>query len=218
MPADIYIHPAVAAVRELHAPVLERAGERIHQRLNALADNLWQAWQNGDPVVYTELANHHPEMKGWSPEQLGQVKPTEETCRLTIAREHGYADWPAAAADKKALDTIFEKALQALLHGQADTLRALLKQYPALARQRSDYAHRATLLHYLAANGVEIYHQMVPSNAPEMLDLLLTAGADPAATMPVYGGQYNFRQLLESSAHPQAAGLTGPLLQRLEKD
>ena len=79
----------------------------------------------------------------------------------------------------------FERAADAVIDGDSTTLAALLREHPELVRARSTRVtegdppvHGATLLHYLAANGVEDDRQRSPGNAPEIAKLLLEAGAD----------------------------------------
>src|SRR5512134_1794628 len=66
---------------------------------------------------------------------------------------------------------------------------------PDLVIWRSHYGHRATLLHYLAANGVETYRQRVPRNASSLASLLTQRGADPHATATMYGAAQTTRGL-----------------------
>lgn len=82
----------------------------------------------------------------------------------------------------------FERAVDAVIDGDASTLAALLGEQPDLIRARSTRVtrgdppvHGATLLHYLAANGVEDERQRSPRNAPTIAKMLLEAGADPDA-------------------------------------
>ena len=49
----------------------------------------------------------------------------------------------------------FARAVKAVITGDTAALRAALSAEPALVRARSRAAHRATLLHYTAANGIE---------------------------------------------------------------
>ena len=105
------------------------------------------------------------------------------------------------------LDPEFEAALFELLGGRRDALAARLDANPRLVRARSVFGHDATLLHYLASNGVETWRQVVPANAPEMARLLVERGADPRATMRCYGDRFSVQDLLETSAHPRAAGV-----------
>jgi len=59
--------------------------------------------------------------------------------------------------------------------GDTDKLRRLLYAHPQLARARSTREHRATLLHYVSANGVEGYRQLSPKNSGEIAEMLIAA-------------------------------------------
>ena len=72
----------------------------------------------------------------------------------------------------------FETAVEAVIAGDLDTLRALLRSDPSLVRARSQREHHATLLHYVSANGVEDERQKTPPNAVEVARTLLEAGAE----------------------------------------
>ena len=65
--------------------------------------------------------------------------------------------------------------------------------------------HRATLLHYCGANGVEEQRQTPAATDPE-LARLLDRGADPNATCLLYGGGATALGLVLSSVHPVRAG------------
>ena len=93
----------------------------------------------------------------------------------------------------------FEAAADAVVAGDAETLRALLRTHPTLVHDRSPRTHHATLLHYVAANGVEDERQRTPANAAGIAQLLLDAGADPDALAEMYGGRCTTLSLLVSS-------------------
>jgi hypothetical protein len=76
---------------------------------------------------------------------------------------------------------------------------------------RSSRRHRATLLHYVAANGVEEARQRTPANAVEVATLLLESGADANALADMYMQRCTTLSLLVSSTHPAEAGLQVPL-------
>lgn len=113
--------------------------------------------------------------------------------------------------------TLFEQAVDALVHGDVGTLKALLTAQPALATARSSRRHEATLLHYVAANGVEDERQRTPANIVEIAQALLKAGAMPDATANIYGGGAGSTPLvlLVTSAHPARAGQQGDLVKVL---
>lgn len=115
----------------------------------------------------------------------------------------------AAVADR------YEQAVDAVVSGDSETLRALLAADPSLIQARSRRPHHATLLHYVAANGVEDVRQKTPPNALEIATTLLDAGADPNALADMYDAQHPPLTMLVSSTHPAQAGLQIPLAELL---
>jgi ankyrin repeat protein len=81
----------------------------------------------------------------------------------------------------------FEEAADAVVDGDLAKLGALLDGEPRLVHARSLHDHRCTLLHYVAASGVEADRQRTPPNAAAVAELLLARGADPNALALVYG-------------------------------
>jgi hypothetical protein len=112
---------------------------------------------------------------------------------------------------------LFERAADAVVAGDLDTLRQLLDEHPHLARARSPRPHRATLLIYCGANGVEEFRQRTPPNAAAIAELLLTRGADANAACRLYGGGSTTMGLLTTSIHPREAGVDGDLIRVLAR-
>lgn len=108
-------------------------------------------------------------------------------------------------------DDLFMQAVDAVIHGNADKLTSLLSDYPDLITMRSSSEHQATLLFYVAANGVEDDLQKTPSNALEIASILIDAGAELDATSVAYGANQTPLTLLVSSAHPAQAGVQADL-------
>ena len=106
----------------------------------------------------------------------------------------------------------FERAVEAIVSGGIATLTSLLRDDPDLVHARSTRPHRATLLHYVAANGVEDERQKTPSNIVEITRVLLDAGAEVDATAEMYGGGAKTLGLAATSIHPFNAGVLAPLL------
>jgi len=111
-----------------------------------------------------------------------------------IARAHGFLSWPTFVEHVELLArasspvAAFEAAASAIVAGDATTLKGLLREHPHVIRARSTREHRASLLHYVAANGVENYRQISPKNIAAITEILLAAGADVDAEADVYGG------------------------------
>src|SRR5687768_1035161 len=109
----------------------------------------------------------------------------------------------------------FEAAADAIVAGDSAALRALLAAHPSLIAARSDRDHRAPLLHYIAANGVEDERQLSPPDAVEIATVLLDAGAEVDATSEAYGGGYTALGLVATSTPPRRAGVQIPLIDLL---
>ncbi len=111
----------------------------------------------------------------------------------------------------------FEAAVDAIIGGDLPALESLIRRNPDLVRARSTRDHHATLLHYVAANGVEDARQMTPPNAVEIARCLLEAGAEVDALANTYGGgkAQTTMNLLVSSVHPAKAGLQEALVELL---
>lgn len=150
-----------------------------------------------------------------------------EDARLTIARYYDFLDWPSLAAHVEAVSKPgavfeFESAIEAVINGDLAALKEALRRDPAIIRARSSRVccfdppvHRATLLHYVAANGVEGYRQRTPLEAVEITRTLLQAGAEPDALADMYGADCTTMSMLVSSSHPANAGLQVPLVELL---
>jgi ankyrin repeat protein len=161
-------------------------------------------------------------------EQVRAVSITPDDARMALARWYDFLDWQSLSDYVESVrqpgsDTArFERAVEAVIDGDLDTLRALLGEDPALVRARSirvthfdPPVHGAMLLHYVASNGVEGYRQRSPENAPEVAKVLLDAGADPDALCSLYGGRCTTMALLVSSTPPAKAGVQVPVLNLL---
>jgi len=130
-----------------------------------------------------------------------------------IARDRADDESPSPAVDP----LLFERAADAVVAGNLDRLRHLLDATPDLALARSPRPHRATLLIYCGANGVEDTRQRTPPNAPAIAQLLLERGADPNASCRLYGGGSTTLGLMLTSVHPKKAGVDGDLVRVLAR-
>ncbi len=103
----------------------------------------------------------------------------------------------------------FARAVRAIITGDLPALRAELDAAPDLVRARSGSPHAATLLHYVAANGIEDPLQHPVRCADDVARVLLAAGAEVDATCNAYEGRYpTTMSLLVSSDPPARAGVS----------
>ena len=141
--------------------------------------------------------------------------------QFVIARSHGFESWSKfsrhldALSQKSSVVVKFETAADAICNGDVKTLKRLLAEEPQLIGLRSTREHKATLLHYVSANGVEGYRQKTPKNIVEIAKVLLNSGADVKAEADVYGGGATTLGLVATSVHPFRAGVQNPLMQIL---
>jgi ankyrin repeat protein len=189
------------------------------------AKELVSACLSGAPDALREWAarwpEHAPQLEAFARDTL-----TSRHCALTgaqfvIARMHGFESWPKFSAHLDGLARAgspisnFEAAAEAVVAGDVAGLERLMRQQPSLVRARSARGHRATLLHYAAANGVENYRQKTPANAVAIVERPLSAGAEVDAEADMYGGGCTTLGLVATSIHPERAGVQNALMQTL---
>jgi hypothetical protein len=139
--------------------------------------------------------------------------------QFVLARLHGFASWARLARHLEEMERAssavsrFESAADAVVAGDAAALRRLLSK--ELVRARSAREHNATLLHYVAANGVEGYRQRTPTNIAAIAEMLLDAGAEVDSEADLYGRGATTLGLAATSAHPERAGVQQALMQVL---
>lgn len=219
MSMEVHLPEPARLVRDMYGPLLDtlEQGGAIRDYLAALAGRLHEAHGQGHRGSAFILTNWLPRLNGKAEAAAMSSALTPDEARLAVAREHGWASWQAAWSEAQGpADSLLEQAVDATIHGRLADLEALLDRRPALATQRSTFAHRATLLIYLAANGVETHRQIVPSNAPAVAQRLLARGAEVNARADMYGGQWPALNLVQTSAHPSAAGVADELVRVLQ--
>ncbi|MFO1077048.1 MAG: ankyrin repeat domain-containing protein [Planctomycetota bacterium] len=213
-------------------PVLAPLG-----RYEDLAASLLVGHRTAAPAALAVIHRLHPRHRdAATPWKVVPAEPSEVAtapfdlgdARLVVARGHDSRDWDALASHVRAVHgrdgavRRFELAVEAVVDGDLAALATALAADPGLIAARSSRvtgsdppAHRATLLHYLAANGVEGHRQRCPANAVDVARLLLSAGASPDALAVTYGGEFTTLTLLVSSSPPFAAKVQVPLVHAL---
>lgn len=184
------------------------------------AEALYAAIRERDADAEWKFKWLHPRFAGMGIAEVRATPLTLEDARLVIAREEAFDHWADLRqfvddAARPGPVRRFEDAVDAVTSGAAAALIAMLADTPGLATARSARRHRATLLHYLGANGVEGYRQRTPPNAIEIGTILLDAGAEVDALATLYDEQCTTMSMLVSSSPPAEAGLQGALVDLL---
>jgi ankyrin repeat protein len=202
------------------------------------ARDLITRFKSGRPEAFQSIRQHDPRLPGRpdtndrndvADTQIRALSFSAADARFLVARQHQFENWSAFARHIEALNrggsavAQFEAAVTAIVTGDLPTLKRLLQKDPDMIRARSTREHRATLLHYVAANAVESYRQKTPKNAVRVAKVLLEAGAEVDADLD-YGPKrrrYPERTgsttlgLAATSCHPAIAGVQIPLLEIL---
>lgn len=218
MNARLYIAAEVQAVMRLHADLLrEYPGTMtVFEVLERQAAALLAGHKIDDPAVTIQLRSWLPGFARKSDDEILGAALNHDDMQRAVAREHGFSTWAeVVASSDRTFDAEFERAADAVVGGRLPDLEELIFAHPSLVIDRSPYGHGATLLHYVAANGIETWRQTIPRIAPQIVQYLIAAGADPEATGNFYGGHYAPAPLVETSDHPARAGLTEAILTAL---
>ncbi len=221
MTTTIYIAPDVAEVDALHPYLTERSFRQlsIEDQIARQAETLHRAHCAGDRRVRMHLQCWWLAAIGRPLDEVMNMPLTEADARLTISREYGFSNWDAVTAlGAERVDETFELALDEMLAGDLASLERRLSQAPNLAKDRTVFGHRSTLLHYLGANGVESHRQKMPLNAADAARLLISCGSDIKSVANMYGGGQTAYVLAQTSAHPYEAGIADELLHVLGGD
>jgi hypothetical protein len=180
----------------------------------------------GDVVTLERLMRTHQQLfrEGRPPASTpGGLAPdySASDARQIIASNHEFEGWNAFESFqrdvKRSSSSVaqFERAADAVVAGDVATLERLLAENRELIRVRSVRRHHSTLLHYVAANGIEYFRQKTPRNAPDVARVVLRAGADVEAPADVYGGGWTTIGLVATSITPVVSGVLVPLLEVL---
>jgi ankyrin repeat protein len=181
---------------------------------------LFDALQSGDIAAAWRFKWLHPRFRGQPVTAVRAATLDLADAQLVVAQEYSFDTWAdlarfTAAVRQDARVERFESAVEAVISGDVETLRSMLREDPELVRARSTRRHHATLLHYIGANGVEGGRQKTPQNAVEVTKTLLDAGAEVDAVAGLYDAKCTTMSMLVSSGHPAQAGLQAELAETL---
>ncbi|MCI0398064.1 MAG: ankyrin repeat domain-containing protein [Chloroflexi bacterium] len=149
---------------------LHRAFETDIDYYEGRAFGLYSVYQTGQPRALNLIRQSHPHFAYATDEAIRQADFTLDDARLVLAREHGFADWPALAAHVERLAQgqvvePFRIAFQAIKKNDLDTFKQTLASHPELATTPG-------------TNGNGLLHLAADFGRVEMVRLLLAAGAD----------------------------------------
>jgi ankyrin repeat protein len=216
--------------REHGFPTWAEFAREVGRRSGSGGDaTTWLAAQRaviaGDANALDALMRAHSKLfkEGYPPAfgpERGRLAPAYggPDARSIIASNHHFDSWEAfirwltARATPGSPVARFEAAVDAIVDGDLETLRRLLRAHPDLVTARSERRHHSTLLHYVGANGIENYRQKTPANAVEIARVLLDAGAVVDAAAGMYGGGSTTLGLVATSIHPLLAGVQDDLM------
>src|SRR5262249_56691922 len=141
------------------------------------AEALLAALQSGDEAAAWRFKWMHPRFRGKSATDVRAATLELKDAQLVVAHEYGFETWADLAEFTRAVREggdveRFEAAVEAVVAGDVATLRTVLREHPELARARSTRRHHATLLHYVAADGVAGGRQKTAANAVEVAEVL----------------------------------------------
>lgn len=148
------------------------------------------AFKAGRPDALRAVKRFHPRFRNASIAKIRMAPFTMADARLVVAREHGFPSWKTIYAEakkgKKARwnlppqdridDPVFRGAVRLIDRGDERALERLLRERPALAKQRVRVEEagplaRPTLLEFAAS--VPRRSKRVPAKAPALVRLVL---------------------------------------------
>jgi ankyrin repeat protein len=184
------------------------------------AQALFDALKAGDEAAAWRFKWLHPRFRGKPVTDVRAATLELADAQQVVAHEYSFQTWAELAAFTEMIKqdgpvTLFETAVEAVTSGDLAALGEMLREHPELARARSARRHHATLLHYVAANGVEGGRQRTPANAVVVARKLLEVGSEADALADMYDEKCITMSMLVSSAHPAQAGLQGKLAELL---
>jgi hypothetical protein len=169
------------------------------QHLKYQAKDVLKTHAAHDLAVAQRIREFHPRWAKASDAEIFGAHLTLSDAQLTIARECGFLSWTKLKRrveqpkpgdqlnlphHERIEDPIFRHAVELLDAGDAEGLRAHLKQHPDLVRQHvafegGNYFRNPTLLEFVAENPVR--HGKLPNNIVEITKVFLEAGVEESS-------------------------------------
>jgi ankyrin repeat protein len=163
-------------------------------QLKNQAKDLVKGHKSGDPETLRRIREAHPRWSRVSDSDLIAARFMLSSAQLVIAREYGFASWPALKAhvDSLALEELdpVESIKRAFANDDAEGVRTLLRRYPELKAKVNEPV------------GPFDTPAVVNARSRQMIDVLLEAGADLNAKSRWWAGGFG---LLHCAAPELAA-------------
>jgi len=160
-----------------------------HQAKDLLRDHAART-----PDTAQRIREFHPRFREATDAEIFGAKLSLSDAQLTIARQSGFLSWPRlkrhierpTLTDRLDLphherieDVVFRRAVDLIDKGDAQGLRAWLKQHPNLVHRHisfpgRNYFENPTLLQFVAENPIR--HGTMPQNIVEITQAILDAG------------------------------------------
>jgi len=217
MQPEIYIEEDIITLRAMYSDVIDGHPKhsKISDFLEEMAEKLWFHYFGGNQKSCIQLGLHLPDFIEVSPLKIMAAGLNKKQTDLAILLEHGFGSWGEVKYAEK-FNAEFEQAIDTMLRGEIDKLKQLIQKEPKILKLTSPFGHKSSLIHYLAANGIETWRQIVPKNAPDLLKLLLDLGANPDAENFIFGGT-DMMTLIETSEHAMMAGVGDEMILVLQQ-
>jgi len=203
---NVHRDPQVESLIDLYGELLTASNYQlpIQHHLEQLSERILDGHGKKHPGIAFVTGSKFP---GTHIADVFSAVFTLADAKNCVARNFGYKNWTdVTKLEDLKPDAEFESLVDALLAGDLSMIKDAIAKKPEIVHQCSSYPHKATLLHYTGSNGVEGYRQIVPSNLVDIVETLLSSGADSCLEAQVYGG-CTAENLMKTSKHPHDAGM-----------
>jgi Ankyrin repeats (3 copies) len=212
--------------RKFVMPVKRLPSQPSLDHLKYQAKDVLKGHAARDRGVAQRIREFHPRFNGDSDQAIFEARFKLTDAQLTIAGEYGFRSWTRLKAHvespelaerlyiphhERIDDPVLRRAVDLLDAGDADGLRAHLKQHPALVHQRMDfeggnYFRHPSLLEFIAENPIR--RGSLPENIVEVAKVILDAGVARTAMNEALG-------LVSTGRVPRECGVQIALIELL---
>jgi hypothetical protein len=120
---SIYVPPGLDELAALYRDLLQEdsASLPVRDQLAQQAERLLAAHRRADPISTIQISNWLPRLVGRPAAEILVAEFSLDDARLTIAREHGFENWPQVEDEAtQPPDPLFERAVDAAINGDIE--------------------------------------------------------------------------------------------------